>query len=92
MYGSYSRYAIYFDGDEIKCVQMEIKRIICLSCKTTHAVMPGDIIPYMALTLFVIICVLVSFYLKETPVLKLADRWHFSFQIIYIVIAILTCI
>ena len=85
MYGSYWRYTIYFDEDEIKRRLMEIKRIICLSCKTTHAVMPGDIIPYKMLSLFVFIFVLVLFYLRKTSVLKIAGVWDFSFQFIYAV-------
>jgi hypothetical protein len=91
MHGSYWRYAIYFkgfDGDEIICKLMGIKRIKCVSCRTTHAVMPGDIIPYEALTLFVIMYILALFYLKKIPVLKIAKGWDFSFQFIYCVLRI----
>jgi hypothetical protein len=85
MHGSYYRHAIYFKGDEITCRQMEIKRILCTSCRTTHAVLPGDIIPYKALTLLVFIFILTSFYLEKTPVLEIARDWEFSFQLIYYV-------
>jgi len=89
MHGSYWRYAIYFDGFEgceIILKRMEIKRIKCVSCRTTHAVMPGDIIPYEVLTLFVIMYILVLFYLKKVPVLKIAKEWNFSYQFIYCVL------
>ena len=86
MYGSYMRYAIYFKGKKLVRRQMDIKRIICASCKTTHAVMPGDIIPYKALTLFVFIYILALVFLDKVPVLKVAEEWDFSFQFIYSVI------
>lgn len=83
MHGYYCRNAIYFEGDEIICRLMEIKRIKCLSCKTTHAILPGDIIPYKVLSLFVLIFILVLFYLRKIPVLQITEKWYFSFQFIY---------
>jgi len=88
MHGSYWRYAIYFEDDEIIHILMEIKRIICVSCRTTHAVLPGDIIPYKALSLYVFIFILVSFYLRKKPVLEIAKKLDFSFQLIYSVMRV----
>jgi len=87
LYGSYYRHAIYFGGSELIYEYMEIKRIMCLSCKATHAVMPGDIIPYKLLTLFVLLLILGLVYLEKTPVLKIAEAWKFSHQFIYSAIA-----
>ena len=86
MHGSYWRYAIYFENGEVIHRLLEVKRIICVSCRTTHAVLPGDIIPYKALSLFVFVFILVLFYLRKVPVLEIAKRWDFSFQFIYSVI------
>lgn len=88
LHGSYSRHVLYFD--ELKLVHwyMEIKRIMCLSCRATHAVMPGDIIPYKLLSLFVLLLILRLALLARKPVLRIADRWGFSFQFIYLVLAI----
>lgn len=83
MHGSYSRYAIYFGDGKTMLRQVEIKRIKCVSCKTTHAVMPRDIIPYEILSIFVFVSVLVSFHLKDVPVLKISEKRGFSFQFIY---------
>ena len=82
-YGSYKRYALYFEGGKVVCSLMVIKRVMCTSCGTTHAVMPGDIIPYKAITLFVLIYILVSFYLKKDPVQKISTTLSFSVQYIY---------
>jgi hypothetical protein len=86
MWGSYWRNAIYFEDKEIKYMLMEIKRIMCMSCRTTHAVLPIDIIPYKALSLFVFIFILVLIFLKNVPVLKIAKERDFSYQFIYSVL------
>ena len=87
MHGTYWRYAIYFDDDKLACEHMEIKRIICVSCRTTHAVLPGDIVPYKLLTLFVVLFIIGLFYIEGTPVLKIAEACKFSHQFIYSAIA-----
>jgi hypothetical protein len=86
LHGSYSRYVAYFEKFELVHKLMDVKRIKCLSCKSTHAVMPGDLIPYRLLSLFVVIFILASVYLKRIPVLKISDVWNFSFQFVYTVI------
>jgi hypothetical protein len=48
--------------------------------------MPGDLIPYKLLSLYVVIFILNSFYLRKAPVLKIAGAWGFSYQFIYSVI------
>jgi hypothetical protein len=84
LHGSYSRYIVYFNKNELVHGSIEIKRIRCCSCDVTHAVLPGDIIAYKLLSFFVMIAVLFNFYLKKISVLKLAARFNFSFQFIYL--------
>lgn len=86
MHGSYTRYVIYIEEEETVCERLAIKRIKCASCGTTHAVMPGDIVPYLALSLFVVAFILMSYYVSRSPVLKVAEKLGFSFQYIYSVI------
>jgi len=88
MHSCYKRYAILFVDGNIEIEFMEIKRIICESCGTTHAVMPGDIIPYSALTLYVFIYVLASYYIKKTPALNIAKELGFSYQLVYLLVAV----
>jgi hypothetical protein len=45
--------------------------------------MPGDIIPYKQLTLFVMMCIIVSIYIKKKSVLMVAHTKKLSFQFIY---------
>jgi len=83
LHGSYVRYIILFRDFKPSHEEIEVKRIMCKSCKTTHAVLPGDIIAYKLLSLFVFLSILISFHIKKIPVLKIAGESNFSFQFIY---------
>ena len=87
LHGSYLRHAVYFQGLEAVCELVKIKRVRCLSCKSTHGVMPGDLVPYRLLSLFVVMFILISIIIRETPVLKIAKAWDFSFQFLYSVLS-----
>jgi len=82
MNGSYQRYVMYIADGKIVFVLIDIKRIMCKSCKSTHAVMPGDIIPYKLLSLFVVMLLLTACIVEEAPVLRVANKYGLSFQII----------
>jgi hypothetical protein len=77
---------LYFVNHDLMYEYIEIKRIKCLSCKATHAVMPGDMIPYKLLSLMIVLFILNSYYATDVPVLKMAVEWGFSFQLIYSVL------
>jgi len=62
---------------------IDIKRVKCQSCKSTHGVMPGDLVPYKLLSFFVLVFICTKYYAEKTPALKLADFLGFSFQFIY---------
>ena len=83
LHGSYQRYILYFDEKHLVYDLIDIKRVRCRSCKSTHAVMPGDLIPYKLLSLFVVIYILYSCLVEKVPVLKVAEQNGFSFQFIY---------
>jgi ribosomal protein S27E len=83
LHGSYYRYIVFFVMLDLVYKHIEIKRIRCLFCGATHAVMPGDLIPYKLLSLFAALYILSSYYLDRVPVLKIAAAWRFSFQFIY---------
>jgi len=82
LFGSYQRYVMYFAEEELIYEPIDIKRIMCKSCGSTHAVMPGDLIPYKLLSLTVIMLFLTACIVEETPVLRIANKYGLSFQII----------
>ena len=83
MHGSYQRYVMYFSEGQLVCVLIDLKRVMCKSCRSTHAVMPGDLIPYKLLSLFVVMLLLIACVVEGAPVLKVATKYGLSFQIIY---------
>ena len=84
LYGSYKRHVIYFVEDQIHYKHIDIKRVQCMSCESTHAVLPGDIIPYKLLSLCVLMYILnTCLVAKDAPVLKVAEQITISFQCIY---------
>jgi len=87
LHGSYFRHIVYFSKLEIVHKHIEIKRVKCISCNVTHAVMPGDLIPYKLLSLLVLLLILVQHYVNKMPVLKVEEAYKFSYQFIYSAIA-----
>jgi len=51
--------------------------------------MPGDLIPYKMLSLFVVLVILGMFYLEKKPVLKIAEEHGLSYQLIYSILYVL---
>ena len=86
LHGAYHRHVVYFSKFKLVHKLMKVKRVRCLSCKCTHAVMPGDMAPYRLLSLFAVVFMLNLFYLKKTPALKIAAAWGFSHQFVYSVL------
>ena len=82
MYGSYQRYVMYFSEGELVYVPTDLKRVMCQSCGGTHAVMPGDMIPYKLLSLHVAVLFIAACIVEETPVLRVAVEYGVSFQIV----------
>jgi len=83
MHGTYCRYIVFLAGLSLVSSSIEIRRIRCNSCGSTHAILPRDIIAYRLLSLSVILLVLFKHFLKSVPVLKIAAEFNFSHQFIY---------
>lgn len=66
------------DNISVLCI---INRVICNSCKATHALLPDFLVPYKIFTNFSILDI-VSFASKYS-VLKAAEKFNVSFQLIY---------
>ena len=86
LHGSYYRHAAYFVEFELVHNHIEIKRVKCLSCKSTHAVMPGDLVPYRLLSLFAVIFALDAFYTQKKAALLIGAAWNFPHQSIYSIV------
>lgn len=65
LHGQYERTVIYLEANEIVHRVIPIKRIRCKQCKSTHAVFPKEIIPWMQETIPIILAILLFLYAKE---------------------------
>lgn len=63
--------------------RITILRLKCTACKSTHALLPGDIVPYVIHSFSCIIKLLSEYYLKKLSVLSIAKKYNLSFQLIY---------
>lgn len=86
---SFSRHATYprnicvFSCGNIIEEKIDILRLMCNSCKTTHAVLPADTVPYMIYSFSCIMHILTSIYVETKSVLKTVEQLKISFQLVY---------
>lgn len=86
---SFSRHAVYsrnlcvFLDNSIVEKKLEILRLKCNSCKTTHAILPSDVIPYMIYSASCILIFLTKYFVENIGVLNLFEEFKISFQMIY---------
>lgn len=83
LHGSYERHVAYFNAGKLVYTLIKIKRVMCKSCGTTHAVLPIDIIAYRLLSLFVMMSIFFGLYIKKIPILQIAAKLQLSFQFVY---------
>jgi hypothetical protein len=79
---SYSRYLIEFKNNAPVSYIIDITRIICSSCKHTHAILPEIIIPYSSYSLTFILSVLKDYYLKM-KIIDICEKYQISISMIY---------
>ena len=89
-HGTYVRNVIYYEeGTGIVECKLEILRVKCKSCNSTHAILPYDIIPYSIYSYSYILNALYSHYVNNESVLNISKKKKISFQLIYNFIKVL---
>jgi len=89
---SFSRHAIYsrnicvLSADQIIEEKLDILRLMCNSCKTTHAILPADTIPYVIYSFSCVMRILTSHYVESRSVLSIVEQLKISFELIYVFI------
>lgn len=82
-HGHYERNIIIYENLEVREDKIKILRLICNSCKKTHAILPDFIIPYHVYTINLILsCLKDKFNLKQVK--DICDKYQISFQLLYI--------
>lgn len=83
IHASYSRNLIYLNKCDVVEVQKKILRIKCVSCDSTHAVLPFDIIPYKIVSVEYFLKVLIMLCGNNLKIKELMVLMNISFQSIY---------
>lgn len=81
----YERSLVLWDADvgRLKEERMEILRLKCCSCGSTHAVLPMDIIPFFAYSNQVFLALLSLCMEKKGSVLRTEEKTGVSCQLLY---------
>lgn len=66
---------------------MVVLRVKCSSCKTTHAILPNDIIPYCIYSFSFILKVLAAYYSEQHKVEEICSNFCICFQVLYMFIS-----
>ena len=85
-YGTYSRNISFVIDNNVENYNVKVQRIMCKSCKHTHALLPNFIVPYKIMSISSI--ALIVQRAVSTSVCKLAEAIGLSIQSIYAFIAL----
>ena len=89
---SFSRHAFYtrniciLSSSQIIEKKLNILRLICNSCGTTHAILPADTIPYAIYSFSCVLQLLTNHFVRKQSILSLCEQFKVSFQLLYIFI------
>ena len=59
---------------------LDVIRVKCISCNTTHAILPGDVVPYRRFGLLTMLAVVKVMYYREDSIEKTAKHLQLSWQ------------
>ena len=79
----YNRYLISFENGCIVSYLITIIRYRCLSCKSTHAILPESIIPYQPYSFLFIIAVMKDYYTRSLTVEGICSKYDISKSTLY---------
>lgn len=79
----YKRNVITINNDVFIYSDLKILRIKCTSCSSTHAILPGDIIPYKQFDYSSFISILKKHFSNKLSGYELSKEYNISFQTIY---------
>ena len=82
-HGYYHRYLIVMGNAGLEEAELDILRLRCSSCGHTHAILPGDIIPFSLYTFPAILWIVSEHIVNKKSILSIAEDSHTSYQVIY---------
>ena len=88
-HGYYHRYLIVMGNAGLEEAELDILRLRCSSCGHTHAILPGEIIPFSLYTFPAILWIVSEHIVNRKSILNVAEDSHTSYQVIYRILKML---
>lgn len=82
-HAKYKRYILTVILGETYSKKIEILRLKCSSCNTTHAVLPADTIPYCIYAYSHMLTAVSEYFIYKKSILETSDKFQISFQTLY---------
>jgi len=82
-YGDYYRNLVSHDGEKIIESRVNPLRFECVSCNTTHALLPDILIPYSPYSLRFMLTVLVAYYERSMTIEALCAHYGVAVSTLY---------
>ena len=82
-HGDYTRTLIYRTNNETEYSPIKPIRFKCLSCKTTHALLPDILTPYSSYSLRFKLLALTAYFERKTTVVKICGQFGIAVSTIY---------
>jgi len=79
----YNRNVILIVDEVLEYSTLNILRVKCKSCKSTHAILPGDIIPYKQFDYLSFMAILEEYFSNGKSGYELSRKFNVSFQLLY---------
>jgi len=75
------------EGGLFSDMLLDVYRVKCISCNTTHAILPGDVVPYRRFGLLTMLGIVKLMYNREHSIEKTAKHiqlsWQFMLAVLY---------
>ena len=82
-YGEYGRNHVTIADNIVIESRVNVRRVRCESCRTSHALLPDTLIPYSPYTLVFKLTVLTAYFDRDRTVEKLCERFGIAVSTLY---------
>lgn len=82
-HGRYNRSLIAINAGRVAIHEIHVSRVICISCKHTHTILPAHLIPFGSYSLFFILAVLRDKFIGRYKVAQLCEHYQISPSTLY---------
>ena len=82
-HSSYTRWLISIENGRRSDLIVSVPRVLCASCKRTHAILPDMLIPYGSYTLMFFLVILSGYLARTVTVQEFCASWGIAVSTLY---------